>query len=55
MQQSPQSRAGGVGPEPGDERGFAAVCVFGHGFAERSRIALRVEQIVGELEGLAEG
>src|SRR4029453_1463316 len=41
--------------EQGNESGLAAAGVLGDGLAERLGVALRIEEIVGELEGLAEG
>src|ERR1700730_17087414 len=45
---------GAVDPELGDEGGFAQGGVLPGLLAERCRVALDVEQIVGDLEGLAE-
>ena len=54
MQQLAEPRLGGLGAEQSEERRLALGLVLGHGLAERPGIALRIEQIVGELEGLAE-
>ena len=52
---SPASRALAPStPSSADERGLAARRVLGHGLAHGLGVALRIEQIVGELEGLAE-
>src|SRR6202051_3536003 len=45
---------GAVDPELGDEGGLAQGGVLAGLFAERRRVAFDVEQIVGDLEGLAE-
>src|SRR4026209_2243020 len=45
----------GVNAEQGNERGLATAGVLGDGLAKRLGVAFRVEQVVGELEGLAEG
>jgi hypothetical protein len=45
---------GAFDPELGDEGGLAKRCVLPGLLAERCRIALDVEQIVGDLEGFAE-
>src|SRR5262249_27664564 len=43
-----------INAEQGNERGLAAPCVLGHSLAEGLGVALRIEQVVGELKGLAE-
>src|SRR5262249_38030608 len=44
-----------VDAKQGNQRGLAAPCVLGDSLAEGLGVALRIEQVVGELEGLAEG
>src|SRR5437879_5552522 len=53
-QQIPYPLLGAVDPELGDEGGLAQSRVLTGLLAERGRVALDVEQIVGDLEGFAE-
>src|SRR6202022_4945630 len=53
-QQIPYPLLGADDPELGDERGLAQCRVLSGLLAEGGRVALDVEQIVGDLEGFAE-
>ena len=50
-----EARPRGLDPEQRDKRRLAAAGILGHRLADRRFVALGIEQIVGELKGLAEG
>src|ERR1700722_9057982 len=53
-QQVANALLGAIDSELGDEGGFAQGCVLSGLLAERRRVTLDIEQIVGDLEGFAE-